>query len=103
MAAQNPIILDTITMLADVWVKVATAVTRGFVHILKGDLVYYQTHRLTGETAPDDLILPDNPDFEGTPICTRVDTNVDFNWGSSPCEGIGSEYFSVRWTGKLVS
>lgn len=73
MAAQNPIILKEDTMLADVWTKVATAVTRGFVHILKGDLVYYQTHRLTGETAPDDNILPDDSDFEGVVMYYRLE------------------------------
>ena len=73
MAAANPIILDETTMLQDVWVKVAIAVTRGFVHILKGDLVYYQTHRLTTETAPDDLILPADPLFEGVAMYYRLE------------------------------
>lgn len=73
MAAQNPIILNTDIMLADVWVKVATAVTRGFVHILKGDLIYYQTHRLTGETKPDDNILSDDPLFEGVAMYYRLE------------------------------
>jgi hypothetical protein len=73
MAAQDPIILDELDLPADVWTKVGTAVRRGFIHILKGDLVYYQTHRLTGGTAPDDLILPDNPDFEGVPVYYRLE------------------------------
>ena len=73
MAAQDPIILDEDTMLADVWTKVATAVIRGFVHILKGDLVYYQTHRMIGEAKPDDEILPDDPLFEGVAMYYRLE------------------------------
>ncbi|OKH38477.1 endopolygalacturonase [[Phormidium ambiguum] IAM M-71] len=33
---------------------------------------------------------------------TRTDSNVDFNWGTgSPASGIGSDTFSVRWTGQI--
>ena len=73
MTAQNPIILDEIDLPADVWTPVGIAVKRGFAHVLKGDLVYYQTHRLTGEAAPDDLILPDDPAFEGVPVYYRIE------------------------------
>ena len=32
----------------------------------------------------------------------RVDTNVNFNWGSGvPIAGMAADNFSVRWTGKL--
>lgn len=38
------------------------------------------------------------------PVLTRVDPNVDFNWGQgSPAPGIGRDTFSVRWTGKVES
>ena len=43
-----------------------------------------------------------NRTLSGTPALTR-DEAVDFNWGSgSPGTGVGSNNFSVRWTGKLV-
>jgi hypothetical protein len=33
-------------------------------------------------------------------VLTRVDPNVDFNWtGVSPCAGLGTTNYSVRWTG----
>lgn len=39
--------------------------------------------------------------FTGTPV-TRVDPTVDFNWGTgAPAAGIGTDTFSVRWTGKV--
>ena len=71
MTAENPLLLGTDIMLADVWTEVATNVQRGFVHIKKGDLVYFQTHRLTGEAKPDDLILPGDPLFEGVAMYYR--------------------------------
>jgi beta-glucosidase len=44
-----------------------------------------------------------NRSLEGTPVLTRVDELVDFNWGmGSPSPQVPVDYFSVRWTGKLV-
>ncbi len=45
--------------------------------------------------------------FEGKaferPKTARVDPVVDFNWGeSAPAPGVGSDNFSVRWTGYVV-
>ena len=35
-------------------------------------------------------------------VLTRVDPSVDFNWGSgSPAAGIGTDDFSIRWTGQV--
>ncbi len=43
-----------------------------------------------------------NKRLSGTPKLTRVDARIDFNWGSgSPAEGIPSDGFSVRWTGRV--
>lgn len=40
-----------------------------------------------------------NMDFTGT-LVQRVDLTVDFDWGlGAPATGIGTNYFSVRWTG----
>ena len=44
-----------------------------------------------------------NRDLAGEPAFTRVDTFVDFNWNGSPGAPLGSENYSVRWTGVLVA
>ena len=44
-----------------------------------------------------------NKTLEGAPALTRVDPEVNFDWGeSSPATGIPVDDFSARWTGKLV-
>jgi beta-glucosidase len=41
---------------------------------------------------------------EGAPVITRIDKNIDFNWGqTSPDKKIKVDRFSARWTGKLVA
>ena len=41
--------------------------------------------------------------FQGTPVISRVDHQIDFDWTSaSPLPGNSSEGFSVRWTGVMV-
>lgn len=45
----------------------------------------------------------DNRNFEGNPVFTRIDPSIDFQWTSSPGEGIGQENFSARWTGRLIA
>ncbi|MBN1766623.1 MAG: glycoside hydrolase family 3 C-terminal domain-containing protein [Sedimentisphaerales bacterium] len=43
-----------------------------------------------------------NTTLSGSPVLTRTDLNVDFDWGSgSPDGSVNSDGFSVRWTGKL--
>jgi hypothetical protein len=43
----------------------------------------------------------DNEDFT-KPVMTRIDPRVDFTWGlGSPHPSMGSDYFSVRWTGRV--
>jgi len=47
-----------------------------------------------------------NPDLQGTPIHTRTDATVDFEWTGQPNVGfpeVGPENFSVRWSGKLIA
>ncbi len=42
-----------------------------------------------------------NP-FAGTPAWTRTDATVDFSWGDgSPGSAVGSNNFSVKWTGQV--
>ena len=45
-----------------------------------------------------------NKTLSGAPVLTRVDREVNFDWGlSNPGPGIPSDDFSARWTGKLVA
>ncbi len=38
-----------------------------------------------------------------SPVLTRVDPVIDFNWGSgSPAAGISAETYSVRWEGEIL-
>jgi glucose/arabinose dehydrogenase len=44
-----------------------------------------------------------NPDVSGTPVLTRDDSTIDFNWGAgSPGDGVPANNFSARWTRALV-
>jgi beta-glucosidase len=41
--------------------------------------------------------------FTGTPILSRTDQTIDFDWnGASPAKGVSSKLFSVRWTGFIT-
>ncbi|MEG4964158.1 MULTISPECIES: PA14 domain-containing protein [unclassified Microcoleus] len=43
-----------------------------------------------------------NIDLSGTPVLTRVDPVVDYNWKTgSPGSGVNSDGFSGRWTGSI--
>ncbi|MES2732839.1 MAG: PA14 domain-containing protein [Bacteroidota bacterium] len=38
-----------------------------------------------------------------TPVLTRKDANINFNWGGgSPVAGVNTDGFSVRWTGEVM-
>ncbi len=41
-------------------------------------------------------------DFEKF-VSTQVDPQVDFNWTGAPVKGLGHNYFSVRWTGSVLT
>jgi beta-glucosidase len=44
-----------------------------------------------------------NKKLEGAPVLSRVDEEVNFDWGmSNPAPGLPADDFSARWTGKLV-
>ena len=54
-------------------------------------------HGLLGEYFPD-------TSFIGTPAFSRIDSVVDFNFGKgSPGKGMPKQYYSIRWTGKLIA
>jgi uncharacterized protein (DUF1800 family) len=40
--------------------------------------------------------------FTGSPILTRTDATVNFNWLNSPGAGVGDNYWSARWTGEVL-
>ena len=45
----------------------------------------------------------DNMNLSGKPVFTRIDSVVDFDFGTgSPAPGVPKDHFSVRWTGKIV-
>lgn len=70
--------------------------------IIKGQIV-----------SPENLLTPDekqnglkgeyfnNTKLEGTPVLTRVDDTLEFDWPWSPGEGVKDDHFSIRWTGFL--
>jgi beta-glucosidase len=81
-------------------------------------VLYFQGSELTQEPAPipgTALFHQGGSDFQpglmgeyfpnrslsGTPVLTRTDARVDFEWWGSPANGIPADNFSVRWTGKL--
>ncbi|HTZ59400.1 MAG TPA: glycoside hydrolase family 3 C-terminal domain-containing protein [Acidobacteriaceae bacterium] len=44
-----------------------------------------------------------NAQWQGQPVLTRVDKQVDFDWNAaSPAEGIPANAFSVRWSGSIA-
>lgn len=43
-------------------------------------------------------------DFSGEPVCTRVDSMINFNFiYSKPALGVNADRFAVRWSGTLVA
>jgi len=44
----------------------------------------------------------DNMNLEGKPVYSRIDKEINFNWGNeAPFEGFRSENYSIRWTAIL--
>ena len=44
----------------------------------------------------------DNPDLNGSPVATRIDTSLDNDWAmGAPADGVPVDGFSVRWTQPL--
>ena len=44
-----------------------------------------------------------NPQWQGSPVLTRVDKQVDFDWAAtSPSEAVTPAAFSVRWSGSIA-
>ena len=53
-------------------------------------------HGLTGEYFS-------SPDLSGTPVLTRIDRNINFNWDKVvPVNGLQRNNYSVRWSGSFT-
>src|SRR3990172_4721363 len=45
----------------------------------------------------------DNMKLSGTPVLTRIDSMIDFSFGTnSPASGVPEDQFSIRWKGKII-
>lgn len=44
-----------------------------------------------------------NRNVEGTPVLTRIDNQLEFDWPWSPGTGVTDDDFSIRWTGFIKS
>lgn len=45
----------------------------------------------------------DNMQLSGTPVFTRIDSCIDFNFGTlSPAPGMPKEHYSIRWKGTII-
>lgn len=42
-----------------------------------------------------------NMKLEGTPVLSRIDSQLEFDWPWSPGEGVNDDRISIRWTGFL--
>jgi beta-glucosidase len=53
-------------------------------------------------TSPLSAQFYNNMTLSGTPVATRTDPNVDFNWnGASPQSGVNATQWSSKWTGTI--
>ena len=43
-----------------------------------------------------------NATWSGNPTQTKVDSSIDFDWGTKGPVGIGNDNFSVKWTGDIT-
>ncbi len=61
----------------------------------------------TGTSSPAEGLQAEyfaSDDFNGKPIATRVDKQIDFDWNSaSPVPGAPADHFAVRWSGTITA
>ena len=43
-----------------------------------------------------------NATWSGTPVQTKNDTGINFDWGTSGPIGVGNDNFSIKWKGKVT-
>jgi LysM repeat protein len=68
---------------------------------LGGALIQFWLQRWDGINAWRGVYF-NNMDLSGTPVLSRYDAALDFNWGTgSPAPVVRSDRFSARWTGEF--
>ena len=61
------------------------------------------THTVNGaEVAGLEASYYNNTTFSGTPVITRIDSNIDFDWGTGGPQGLGNDNFSIIWRGNIT-
>jgi hypothetical protein len=93
LADQDPSRASTTAMIPSVDVEITATYAAGSPGTgLRGQ--YYNDNSST----PYPLANP----FADSPVLTRTDATVDFNWGSgSPGSPVTSNFFSAKWTGQV--
>ena len=76
--------------------------------LMAGDILPIESTALRPPSAPEGMTglrgeYFANQEFRGIPALTRIDRQVNFDWGGeAPGGGLPSDHFSVRWTGSIV-
>lgn len=66
------------------------------------DSRYFAKVEGTGQTGMKGEYF-DNMNLSGKPVLTRIDSMVNFNYGTgSPAPGLPVDHFSIRWKGKII-
>jgi len=78
--------------------------------------IHYAKGLETGQPIPSSQFVPaigtgsglmaeyfKNRQLSGTPLLTRIDKQIQFNFGANEIPNLGRNDFSVRWTGKLTA
>lgn len=84
------------------YAKGAERMSEDFVAIPKENLFHINDNKKETGLRAD---YYNNINLEGTPALSRIDANIDFRWTLfSPDQSkINYDYYSARWTGKLIS
>ena len=66
------------------------------------DAKYFAEVEGTGKTGMKGEYF-DNMNLSGKPVLTRVDSMINFNFGTgAPAPGLPKDHFSIRWRGKII-
>ena len=102
MASEDPVILE---LTEDVWTEIASDVRSGFVHVKKGDVTYFQTHRITDipkADPPSAVLTPDDDLFEGAAVYYRMEkiagNRVPIG-GAAIRSTVGRDIYIYPWKG----
>ena len=81
-----------------VWLEVPCRWDGGVIPIKSGDHDLWIQHAARGGLFGEYF---DNSDLLGVPVIQRVDHVVNFTWGTDRITAYGTDYVTVRWTGKV--